>query len=239
MSPQLSKLRVKIFADGADKAGMLEMARKPHIAGLTTNPTLMRKAGIADYRAFAKDVLKAITHKPISFEVFSDDFSEMERQANEIAGWGSNVYVKIPVTNCQSESCCNLIKRLARAKVKLNVTALLTLSQVRDVSAALGDSAPSCISVFAGRIADTGRDPVPLMSADIEMMKPYPTQELIWASPRELLNIFQADDIGCHIITVTHDVLKKLELVGKDLTQYSLETVKMFHADAAAAGYKL
>jgi transaldolase len=239
MSPQLSKLRVKIFADGADKAGMLEMARKPHIAGLTTNPTLMRKAGIADYRAFAKDVLKAITHKPISFEVFSDDFSEMERQANEIAGWGSNVYVKIPVTNCQSESCCNLIKRLARAKVKLNVTALLTLSQVRDVSAALGDSAPSCISVFAGRIADTGRDPVPLMSAAIEMMKPYPTQELIWASPRELLNIFQADDIGCHIITVTHDVLKKLELVGKDLTQYSLETVKMFHADAAAAGYKL
>jgi transaldolase len=239
MSPQLSKLRVKIFADGADKAGMLEMARKPHIAGLTTNPTLMRKAGIADYRAFAKDVLEAITDKPISFEVFSDDFSEMERQANEIAGWGSNVYVKIPVTNCQSESCCNLIKRLARAKVKLNVTALLTLSQVRDVSAALGDSAPSCISVFAGRIADTGRDPVPLMSAAIEMMKPYPTQELIWASPRELLNIFQADDIGCHIITVTHDVLKKLELVGKDLTQYSLETVKMFHADAAAAGYKL
>ena len=239
MSPQLSKLRVKIFADGADKAGMLEMARKPHIAGLTTNPTLMRKAGIADYRAFAKDVLKAITHKPISFEVFSDDFSEMERQANEIAGWGSNVYVKIPVTNCQSESCCNLIKRLARAKVKLNVTALLTLSQVRDVSAALGDSAPSCISVFAGRIADTGRDPVPLMSAAIEMMKPYPTQELIWASPRELLNIVHADSIGCHIITVTHDVLKKLELVGKDLTQYSLETVKMFHADAAAAGYKL
>src|SRR5215469_2480100 len=239
MTQPLSKLRVKIFADGADKAGMLEMARKPHIAGLTTNPTLMRKAGIADYRAFAKDVLKSITDKPISFEVFSDDFAEMERQANEIAGWGSNVYVKIPVTNCQSESCCNLIKRLARAKVKLNVTALLTLSQVRDISAALGDSAPSCISVFAGRIADTGRDPVPLMSAAIEMMKPYPTQELIWASPRELLNIFQADAIGCHIITVTHDVLKKLELVGKDLTQYSLDTVKMFHADAAAAGYKL
>jgi transaldolase len=239
MTPQLSKLRVKIFADGADKAGMLEMARKPHIAGLTTNPTLMRKAGVADYRAFAKDVLRVITDKPISFEVFSDDFAEMERQANEIAGWGQNVYVKIPVTNCQSESCCNLIKRLARAKVKLNVTALLTLSQVRDVSAALGDSAPSCISVFAGRIADTGRDPVPLMSAAVELMKPYPTQELIWASPRELLNIFQADSIGCHIITVTHDVLKKLELIGKDLTQYSLETVKMFHADAAAAGYKL
>jgi transaldolase len=239
MTPHLSMLRVKIFADGADKAGMLEMAGKPHIAGLTTNPTLMRKAGVADYRAFAKDVLKVITDKPISFEVFSDDFSEMERQANEIAGWGRNVYVKIPVTNCQSESCCNLIKRLARAKVKLNVTALLTLSQVRDVSAALGDSAPSCISVFAGRIADTGRDPIPLMSAAVELMKPYPTQELIWASPRELLNIFQADTIGCHIITVTHDVLKKLELIGKELTQYSLETVKMFHADAAHAGYKL
>jgi transaldolase len=239
MTPDVSTLRVKIFADGADKAGMLEMAGKPHISGLTTNPTLMRKAGVSDYRAFAKDVLKTITNKPISFEVFSDDFSEMERQANEIASWGSNVYVKIPVTNCQSESCCNLIRRLARAKVKLNVTALLTLSQVRDVSAALADSSPSCISVFAGRIADTGRDPVPIMSAAIEMMKPFPNQELIWASPRELLNIFQANDIGCHIITVTHDVLKKLELVGKELSQYSLETVRMFHTDAAHAGYSL
>ena len=240
MTPaDVSKLRTRIFADGADKAGMLEMAGKPHIAGLTTNPTLMRKAGVSDYRAFAKDVLKVITDKPISFEVFSDDFAEMERQANEIASWGANVYVKIPVTNCQSESSCNLIKRLARAKVKLNVTALLTLSQVRDVSAALADSAPSCISVFAGRIADTGRDPVPLMAAAVELIRPYPTQELIWASPRELLNIFQADAIGCHIITVTNDVLKKLELVGKDLAQYSLETVKMFHADAAHAGYKL
>ena len=239
MNPDVSKLRVKVFADGADKAGMLEMARKPHIAGLTTNPTLMRKAGISDYRAFAKDILGVITDKPISFEVFSDDFTEMERQANEIASWGKNVYVKIPVTNCQSESCCTLIKRLARAKVKLNVTALLTLSQVRDVSAALADFAPSCISVFAGRIADTGRDPVPLMSAAVELMKPYPNQELIWASPRELLNIFQADSIGCHIITVTNDVLKKLDLVGKDLTQYSLETVKMFHTDAASAGFAL
>jgi transaldolase len=239
MAPQVSKLRIKIFADGADLAGMLEMARKPHISGLTTNPTLMRKAGISDYRAFAKEVLKAISDKPISFEVFSDDFAEMERQANEIASWGSNVYVKIPVTNCQSESCCSLIKRLARAKVKLNVTALLTLAQVRDVSAALGDDAPSYISVFAGRMADTGRDPVPMMSAAVEMMRPYAQQELIWASPRELLNIFQADAIGCHIITVTNDVLKKLELVGKDLATYSLETVKMFHNDAAQAGFVL
>lgn len=239
MTPDASKLRVKIFADGADRAGMLEMARKPHIAGLTTNPTLMRKAGIGDYRAFAKDVLKAVTDKPISFEVFSDEFDQMERQANEIASWGKNVYVKIPVTNCQGESCGNLIKRLSRAGVKLNVTALLTLSQVRDVSAALADGAPAYISVFAGRMADTGRDPVPLMAAAVEMMRPYPNQELIWASPRELLNIFQADAIGCHIITVTHDVLKKLELVGKDLGRYSLETVKMFHDDAKHAGYVL
>jgi len=239
MIPDLPKLRVKIFADGADRAGMLEMAAKPHIAGLTTNPTLMRKAGISDYRAFAKDILKAITAKPISFEVFSDDFSEMERQANEIASWGENVYVKIPVTNCKTESSCGLIRRLARAKVKLNVTALMTLGQVRDVSAALGDDAPSYISVFAGRMADTGRDPIPLMAAAVEMMRPYAKQELIWASPRELLNIFQADSIGCHIITVTNDVLKKLELVGKDLSAYSLETVKMFYDDAAKAGFVL
>lgn len=239
MMPDVSKLRVKIFADGADRSGMLEMARKPHIAGLTTNPTLMRKAGISDYRAFAKDILQVIADKPISFEVFSDDFAEMERQANEIASWASNVYVKIPVTNCKSESACALIKRLAKARVKLNVTALLTLSQVSDVAAALGDDAPSYISVFAGRIADTGRDPLPLMSAALELMRPYATQELIWASPRELLNIFQADAIGCHIITVTHDVLKKLDLVGKDLATYSLETVKMFHNDAAAAGFVL
>ena len=239
MTPEVSKLRVKIFADGADRAGMLEMARKPHIAGLTTNPTLMRKAGISDYRAFAKEILKAITDKPISFEVFSDDSAEMERQAHEIASWGGNIYVKIPVTNCRAESCCNLIKRLSHSGVKLNVTALMTLGQVRDVSAAIGDGAPSCISVFAGRIADTGRDPVPIMSAAVEMMRPYANQELIWASPRELLNIFQADAIGCHIITVTHDVLKKLELVGKDLSEYSLDTVKMFHDDARHAGFAL
>ena len=237
--PSVQSLKVKIFADGADKAGMLEMAAKPWIAGLTTNPTLMRKAGISDYRAFAKDILQAIPDKPISFEVFSDDCLEMERQANEIASWGDNVYVKIPVTNTLCETCCPLVSRLAKAGVKQNVTALMTLEQVRDVSAALGDGAPACVSVFAGRIADTGRDPVPLMARAVELLRPYSTQELIWASPRELLNIFQADEIGCHIITVTHDVLKKLELVGKDLGEYSLETVRMFHGDAKAAGYRL
>jgi transaldolase len=238
-APDVKKLRIKIFADGADRAGMLEMARKPSIAGLTTNPTLMRKAGITDYRAFAKDVLSAIEDKPISFEVFCDDFAEMERQAREIAGWGPNVYVKIPVTNCQGESASALIRRLARAGVKQNVTALMTLAQVRDVSAALADGPASYISVFAGRIADTGRDPVPLMTAAVELMRPHPTQELIWASPRELLNIFQADAIGCHVITVTNDVLKKLELVGKDPAEYSLDTVKMFYNDAKAAGFTL
>ena len=239
MTPDVQKLRVKIFADGADRAGMLEMARKPFIAGLTTNPTLMRKAGVADYRAFARDILSVIKEKPISFEVFCDDFVEMERQAREITSWGGNVYVKIPVTNCQGEGAYALIRRLAKAGVKQNVTALMSLSQVRDVSAALGDAPESYISVFAGRIADTGRDPVPIMAAAVEVMRPFPNQRLIWASPRELLNIFQADAIGCHVITVTHDVLKKLELVGKDLGEYSLDTVRMFHNDAKAAGYSL
>ena len=239
MTPDIKQLRIKIFADGADRAGMLEMAALPHIAGLTTNPTLMRKAGIADYRAFAKDILRAIPDKPISFEVFCDEFGEMERQANEIASWGQNVYVKIPITNCQGESSCALIRRLAKAGVKQNVTALMTLGQVRDVSQAICDGPASYISVFAGRVADTGRDPVPMMSAAVEMMKPFRNQELIWASPRELLNIFQADAIGCHVITVTNDVLKKLSLVGKDLGEYSLETVKMFYNDAKAAGFTL
>ncbi|HLL89664.1 MAG TPA: transaldolase, partial [Tepidisphaeraceae bacterium] len=216
-----------------------EMAAKPPIAGLTTNPTLMNKAGIKDYRAFAKDVLSQIKTKPISFEVFCDDFSEMERQANEIASWGDNVYAKIPVTNCAGEPAYALIRRLAKAGVKQNVTALMTLAQVRDVSAALGDGPKSNVSVFAGRVADTGRDPVPMMAAAVELLRPYPNQELIWASPRELLNVFQADQVGCHIITVTNDVLKKLSLVSKDLNEYSLETVKMFYADATAAGFKL
>ena len=235
----LESLKVKIFADGADRAGMLEMAAKPHIAGLTTNPTLMRKAGIADYRAFARDILREIPAKPISFEVFSDDFAEMERQALEIAGWGDNVYVKIPVTNTQREPTYKLVNRLALRRVKLNVTALMTLAQVRDVVAALSPETPSCISVFAGRVADTGRDPVALMAAAVEMLKVNPRAQLIWASPRELLNIFHADAVGCHIITVTNDILKKLELLGKDLNDYSLDTVKMFRNDAVAAGFAL
>ena len=238
-TPSVASLRVKVFADGADKAGMLEMARKPYIAGLTTNPTLMRKAGITDYRAFAKDVLAAITDKPISFEVFCDDFAEMERQALEIASWGKNVYAKIPVTNCAGTPAYDLVRRLAKAGVKQNVTALMTLEQVRAVSAALGDGPAAYVSIFAGRMADTGRDPVPVMAEAVRILRPFPNQELIWASPRELLNIFQADQVGCHVITVTNDVLKKLELVGKDLDAYSLETVKMFYTDAQAAGFKL
>jgi transaldolase len=237
--PTLESLRVKIFADGADKAGMLEMAQRPYIAGFTTNPTLMRKAGIADYRAFAREIIGAIPDRPISFEVFSDDFAQMERQAREIASWGPNVYVKIPVTNTHGEPAYGLIRRLAKDGIKLNVTALMTLEQVRDVSAALAGGASSYISVFAGRIADTGRDPVPIMAAAVELLRPYPSQELIWASPRELLNIFHADAVGCHIITVTNDVLKKLDLVGKDLLAYSLDTVKMFHDDAQKAGFTL
>jgi transaldolase len=235
----MSSLKVRIFADGADRAGMLAMAAKPYITGLTTNPTLMRKAGIADYRAFARDILQAIPDKPISFEVFSDDFAEMERQALEIADWGRNVYVKVPVTNTLRQSSCDLIRRLARRNVKLNVTALMTLAQVRDVVQVLSPEVPSYVSVFAGRIADTGREPLPLMAAAVELLKMNPKAELIWASPRELLNIFHADSIGCHIITVTNDILKKIELVGKDLEDYSLDTVKMFRADAVAAGFVL
>ena len=236
---KVEDLKVKIFADGADKAGMLEMYAKPFVKGLTTNPTLMKKAGITDYRAFCKDILTSIKDKPLSFEVFSDDFSEMERQALEIASWGENVYVKIPITNTKQETCYALVKKLAAQKVKLNVTALMTLEQVRDVVASLNPSVPSYVSVFAGRVADTGVDPVPLMAKAVEMLKITPAAELIWASPRELLNIFQADDIGCHIITVTNDILKKLSIVGYDLNEYSLDTVKMFYADAVAADFKL
>ena len=236
---KVSELRVKIFADGADKAGMVDMAAKPFIQGLTTNPTLMRKAGITDYKAFALDILSVIPEKPISFEVFSDDFADMERQANEITRWGKNVYVKIPVTNTKGEPAYDLIKRLAARGIKLNVTAIMTLAQVRDVVANLDPKVASYVSVFAGRIADTGRDPVPLMAAAVELLAPNAAAELIWASPRELLNVFQADAIGCQVITVTNDVLKKLELVGKDLGEYSLDTVKMFHTDATAAGFIL
>ena len=230
---------MKIFADGADKAGMLDMYAQPFVKGLTTNPTLMKKAGIRDYRAFCREILDSIRDKPISFEVFSDEFIEMERQALEIASWGSNVFVKIPVTNTSRESSCALVRKLSTQGVKLNVTALTTLAQVRDVVAALNPDVPSYVSVFAGRIADTGRDPVPLMTAAVEMLKLAPASELIWASPRELLNIFQADAIGCQVITVTNDILKKLALVGYDLDDYSPDTVKMFHADALSAGFTL
>jgi transaldolase len=233
----VEQLSVKMFADGADLAGMLELYRQPYIKGFTTNPTLMRKAGITDYRAFAKQVLQAIPDRPLSFEVLSDEFAEMERQAHEIAGWGENVYVKIPVTNTRSESACDLVRRLSHSGVKVNVTALIPLEQVRAVSDAIAGGAPACVSVFAGRMADTGRDPVPHMAAALKMLPP--NAELIWASPRELLNVFQADEIGCHIITVTHDILKKLSLAGRDLEDYSLDTVKMFFNDAAGAGFKL
>lgn len=233
----IHQLKVKIFADGAEKAGMLEMAAKPHIQGLTTNPTLMRKAGISDYRAFAKEILREIREKPISFEVFSDEFPEMERQAMEIAGWGPNVYVKIPITNTRREPAYPLIRKLAGKKVKLNVTALMTLDQVKGTVEVLDPSVPSYISVFAGRIADTGRDPLPILVESLRAMKGNAKAELIWASPRELLNIFQADEIGCHVITVTNDILKKLTLVGHDLSDYSLDTVKMFYQDGKAAGF--
>jgi transaldolase len=236
---KIEDLKVQIFADGADKAGMLEMYAKPYIKGLTTNPTLMKKVGITDYRAFCKDILTHIKDKPLSFEVFSDDFAEMERQAMEIASWGDNVYVKIPVTNTKQETCYALVKKLGVQKVKMNVTAIMTLTQVRDVVASLNPTVPSYVSVFAGRIADTGCDPLPMMAAAVEMLKVAPASELIWASPRELLNIFQADDIGCQVITVTNDILKKLSLVGYDLETYSLDTVKMFYNDAVAAGFKL
>lgn len=234
-----ASLSVKIFADGADLSGMLELYGNPLIKGFTTNPTLMRKAGIADYAEFAATVLETIPDRPISFEVFADDFDEMESQAMEIAGWGGQVNVKIPVTNTRGESSAPLVRRLAAAGVRLNVTAMMTLEQVRSISKCLAGGAPSFVSVFAGRVADTGRDPVPMMAEAVRILRDYPNVELIWASPRELLNIFQADAIGCHVITVTHDVLKKLSLVGRDLTEYSLDTVRMFFHDAQKAGFQL
>jgi transaldolase len=236
---RIADLRVKIFADGADLSEMLALYRLPFIRGFTTNPTLMHKAGIRDYRSFAQDVLAAIPDRPISFEVFSDDFADMERQAREIATWGRCVYVKIPVTNTRGESACDLIHRLSHAGVKINVTAVLTIEQVEAAVNALRGGAPSNVSMFAGRIADTGRDPVPLMADAMQALAVEPRAELIWASPREVLNIVQADSIGCHIITVTHDILNKLALVGKDLGEVSLDTVKMFYDDARKAGFSL
>ena len=235
----LQQLGVKIFADGADVASMLELHARPYIKGLTTNPTLMRKAGIANYRAFARDILGEINDKPVSFEVLADDFVEMERQALEIAGWADNVYVKIPVTNTKRETSRGLVQRLADRQVKLNVTAIMTLAQVQEVLSALNPDTPSFVSVFAGRIADTGTDPLPMMETALEMLRPQPKAELVWASSREILNIFQADAIGCHVITVTKDILGKLSLVGCDLGDYSLETVKMFYDDGRVAGFSL
>jgi transaldolase len=235
----IDKLHVQIFADGADKAGMLEMYGKPWIKGFTTNPTLMRKAGITSYEAFARDVIDAIPDRPISFEVFADDFAEMERQARRITTWGRHVSVKIPITNTQRESSVPLVRKLAHDGIALNVTALFTLDQVQEVVDAVQGGAPCYISVFAGRVADTGVDPVPLMAEAVERLRAAPNTQLIWASPRELLNIFHAEAVGCHVITVTNDILKKLALVGKNLTAYSLETVKMFYDDGKAAGYAL
>ncbi len=232
-------MSVKIFADGAEKAPMLKLYANPQIQGFTTNPTLMRKAGITDYEAFARDILTAIPDRPISFEVFADEFDEMERQAERIATWGVNVYVKIPVTNTRGESAAALVRRLAGRGVKQNVTALMTLDQVREITDALAAGPAANISVFAGRVADTGVDPLPMMRSALEIMRPYPQLELIWASPRELLNIVQASEIGCHIITVTSDILNKLPLIGKDLSEYSLDTVKMFRNDALASGFGL
>jgi transaldolase len=239
MLKSLSDFKVKLFADGAEKASMLELYANPWIKGFTTNPTLMRKAGVSDYEAFARDILGCIADRPISFEVFADDLHEMYQQAMEIASWGQNVYVKIPITNTKGESALEIARELSLSGVKLNVTALLTLDQVRNTAEALGGGAPSCVSVFAGRIADTGRDPVPLMERAAQLVHQHPGMELIWASPRELLNVIQADSICCDIITATPDVLKKLNLIGKDLTEYSRETVQMFYDDARKSGFTL
>lgn len=237
VSPE--QLSIKIFADGADLAGMLEYRDNPLIRGFTTNPTLMRQAGITDYEKFAREVLSHITEHPISFEVFSDEFDEMERQARKLAALGPNVVVKIPVTNTRGESSAPLVSRLAATGVPLNVTAVMTPSQVELIAEALEGGLQSIISVFAGRIADTGTDPVPLMRECLAHTAERPNVELLWASPREVLNIIQADEIGCDIITVTHDLLRKLAGLGKDLEQFSLETVKMFANDAANAGFEL
>ena len=236
---KIEDLKVKIFSDGANKKDMLEMSSKTFVKGLTTNPSLIKKAGVKDYEAFAKDILSTIKEKPISFEVFSDDFDEMEKHAMKITSWADNVYVKIPITNTKKESTKELIQRLAKKKVKLNITAIMTLDQVKTVVSVLDNKVPSIISVFAGRIADTGRDPIPLMKDCLKEMKINSKSELLWASPRELLNIIQADQIGCHIITVTKDIINKLQFINYDLENYSLDTVKAFYKDAVDAGFKI
>ncbi len=233
------KFRIKLFADGADINDMMAVYKQGLVSGFTTNPSLMRKAGVRDYERFAKEVLKDIRDMPISFEVFADDFADMEREARKIASWGNNVYVKIPVTNTRGESAVELIKKLSWDGLKLNVTAILNAEQVQAVSEALAPSVPSIVSVFAGRIADTGRDPIPIMKESLGILKHNPKAELLWASSRELFNVVQAEMSGCHIITVTNEILKKIPMVGKDLKELSLDTVKMFHSDAAAAGYSI
>ena len=235
----IKNLKIKIFSDGANLDEMLDMNKKDFIHGMTTNPSLMKKAGIKDYKIFAKSVLKEIKTKPISFEVFSDDFAEMEKQAKEIASWADNVYVKIPITNTKKESSISLIKSLAKNDIKLNITAIMTLDQVKSVTSALNTNTPSIISVFAGRIADTGQDPIPLMKESLNVMKTNTKSELLWASSRELLNIFQAEEIGCHIITVTKEIISKLKFVNYDLSEYSLDTVKGFYKDALDAKFKI
>ena len=234
-----AELDVKLFADGADREGILELYANPLIAGFTTNPTLMRKAGIEDYEWFARDILEAVPDRPFSLEVLADEEKEMERQALKIAAWGENVYVKIPVTNTRGKRTDDLLRRLAGGGVKVNVTALMTSRQVEAVARCLGDAPAAYVSVFAGRVADSGRDPIPIMRAALDLLRDLPRVELIWASPRELLNVVQANDIGCDIITVTHDLLSKLTTLGKDLDEFSLDTVRMFHRDAATAGYTL
>ena len=239
MKPNLETLKIKLFADGADLDGMIEMSQKSFISGLTTNPTLMRKAGITNYEDFAKKVLKEIKVKSISFEVFSDNVEEMKFQGEKIASWGENVYVKIPISNTRGESTKEVIEYLVNKNVKVNVTAIMTDNQVSQILKVLNHDNPSYISIFAGRIADTGQDPLPIMKESISLLKANPSAEVIWASPRELLNIFQADQINCHIITATQDILNKLPLVGKNLSEYSLETVQMFRNDAVNSGYQL
>ena len=233
------EMRVKIFADGADLNVISRLAVNPWIKGFTTNPTLMLKAGVNDYAGFARKALQIVPDRPISFEVFSDDFDEMEQQALAIASWGSNVFVKVPVTNTRGDFSGQLIRRLTKANVQVNITAVLTAEQVACVADCLVSDTASLVSVFAGRIADTGRDPLPIIVRSIELLQSFPRSELIWASPRELLNVVQADQVGCHIITATPDILAKLSLIGKDLTEYSLDTVKMFRQDAVAAGYRI
>jgi transaldolase len=237
MTDVVNSLGIKIFADGADLADIARVAEDPLIAGFTTNPTLMRKAGVDDYPSFIKELVATITDRPISFEVTSDDFAEMERQALALHGFGDNVVVKIPVTDTSGTSSAPLMRRLATAGVSINATALMTLDQVRVTAEALADGPPSVVSVFAGRIADAGTDPIPLMAEAVALLDPYPQLELLWASPREVLNVLQADQVGCHIITLTPDLLAKLPLLGRDLGQFSLETVQMFRDDAVAAGY--